>query len=187
VTPIIECDPRATENGFVVKANHDSYRAAGRESHATILNIGSDTVKKILLPLAIASMLSAGSALAVSTPPASFNVAVTLTSACTVSTPTALTFTYTSMQGGAASPTGGGAFNVTCTNSLPYTVALDAAAGTFAAVNLNYTLTLSGASGTGTGLAQPFTIGGSIPGNQAGTCTGASCSDTSARTITVSY
>src|SRR4051794_40104015 len=79
--------------------------------------LGSDTVKKILLPLAIASMLSAGSALAVSTPPASFNVAVTLTSACTVSTPTALTFTYTSMQGGAASPTGGGAFNVTCTNS----------------------------------------------------------------------
>ncbi|HZZ94813.1 MAG TPA: spore coat protein U domain-containing protein [Usitatibacter sp.] len=144
-------------------------------------------MKKILLPLvAASSILAAASAHAVTTPAQGFNVTVTLTSACTVSAPAAVAFTYTSGQVGAATATGGG-FNVTCTNNLPYTIALDAAGGTFAAVNLAYTLSLSAAAGTGNGVAQPFTVNGSIAGSQSGTCGSASCNDTSARTLTVSY
>ena len=147
-------------------------------------------MKKILLPLVAAtSILAAASANATSTPASSFNVTVNLTSACSVtSAPTPVAFNYTSGQAGAASPTvGSGAFQVTCTNSLPYTLALDATSGTFTTVGLNYTLSLSSSSATGTGSAQSFTVGGSIAGSQSGTCATASCADTSARTLTISY
>jgi spore coat protein U-like protein len=147
-------------------------------------------MKKILLPLAAAlAIAAAGSASATSTPPSGFNVTVNLTSACSVtSAPTPVAFNYTSGQTGAASPTAGsGAFQVTCTNNLPYTMALDATSGTFTTVGLNYTLSLSSSSSTGTGAAQSFTVGGSIAANQSGTCAVASCADTSARTLTISY
>ena len=147
-------------------------------------------MKKILLPLAAAtSLVMAVSAGATSTPPSSFNVTVNLTSACSVtSAPTPVAFNYTSGQTSAAAPTAGsGAFQVTCTNLLPYTMALDATSGTFTTVGLNYTLSLSAASATGNGSAQSFTVGGSIAANQSGSGAGASCSDTSARTLTISY
>lgn len=147
-------------------------------------------MKKILLPLVAAtSILAAATANATSTPPSSFNVTVNLTSACSItSAPTPVAFNYTSGQGSAASPTAGsGAFQVTCTNNLPYTLALDATSGTFATVGLNYTLSLSAASATGNGAAQSFTVGGSMAANQSGTCATASCADTSGRTLTISY
>ena len=59
-------------------------------------------------------------------------------------------FNYTSFQTAAATSTGGG-FNVRCTNSLPYTLALNNSGVTDDAVNLAYTLSLSAASGTGNG------------------------------------
>jgi len=146
-------------------------------------------MKKILLPLlAATSILSAATAHAVTTPPTGFNVTVNLTSVCSVTSgPTPVAFNYTSL-GGAATPTAGsGAFQVTCTNNLPYTFALDATSGTFTTVGLNYTLGLSVAGGTGSGLAQSYTVTGGIAGGQSGNCAAATCSDTSARTLTISY
>lgn len=145
-------------------------------------------MKRILLPLAAAlSLLGAGASSAAGSASAGFNVTVTLTSACTVSSPSAVAFTYTSLQTGAATSTGG-AFNVKCTNTLPYTVALDATSGSFTTAGLSYSLALSATSGTGNGTTgTAFTVNGTMAANQAGTCATATCSDTSARTVTVSY
>lgn len=124
---------------------------------------------------------------AVDTAPAGFNVTVNLTSGCEVtSAPTDVAFTYSSFQGSAATSTGG-AFSVRCTNTLPYTMALDSTTGTV--IGLNYTLALSAAGGTGAGLtAANYTVNGSMASGQSGTCaTTGVCAGTSARTLTVSY
>jgi spore coat protein U-like protein len=123
-----------------------------------------------------------------------FDVNITLTSACSLSTVSDVAFTYTSFQAGAAAPTGGtGAFSVTCTQSFPYTLGLQAGTAapsgagalsigpiTDAAVNLDYTLSLASTAGTGSGAAQNLSIGGTIAGGQSGTCAGASCTNASA-------
>src|SRR5438270_9431261 len=83
-----------------------------------------------------------------------FSVKVDLTSACTMTAPSAVQFTYTSFQGSAATSTGG-AFTVSCTNTLPYTVAITGASTSVS--GLTYALALSAASGTGNGAAQAFT------------------------------
>jgi len=124
---------------------------------------------------------------ATDTAPASFNVTVNLTSGCEVTSgPTDVAFTYSSFQAGAATSTGG-AFSVRCTNTLPYTMALDATSGTV--IGLNYTLALSAAGGTGAGLtAANYTVNGSMASGQSGTCgTTAVCAGSQARTLTVTY
>ena len=108
-----------------------------------------------------------------------------LTSVCQIASgPADVAFTYTSFQASAATATGGG-FQVQCTNTLPYTMALDATSGTVS--GLNYTLSLSAASGTGNGAAQSFSVNGSMASGQGGTCALGSCSGTSARVLTVTY
>lgn len=119
-----------------------------------------------------------------------FNVNITLTSACQISTaPSAITLTYTAFQGTAA--TGSTPFGVKCTNTLPYTMALDSGATTDNAVNLAYTTTLSAASGTGTGIEQSYSVTATIASGQAGTCATTSCTNAAAtnkqRTLTVTY
>lgn len=129
-----------------------------------------------------------------------FDVVLNLTSKCEINSTAGatgavispLTMNYTSFQTTAAS--GSTSFNVRCTNSLPYTVALDAAGAagvTDDAVGLAYTLSLSAASGTGTGVDQPITVNGSMIAGQAGTCALASCTNAAAtnkqRTLTISY
>jgi hypothetical protein len=114
-----------------------------------------------------------------------FNVTVNLTSACTMTAPTPVAFTYTSFQGTAATSTGG-AFSVSCTNTLPYTVAVTGASTSV--IGLTYALSLSASSGTGNGSAQAFTINGTMASGQAGTCATATCSGTdSTHTVTVTY
>ena len=81
-------------------------------------------MKRILTATAIAAALAAGSAQAGNTS-GTFNVNVTLTSACTLSAVTNVAFAYTSLQAAAANATGGG-FSVSCTNTLPYTFGLQA-------------------------------------------------------------
>lgn len=117
--------------------------------------------------------------------PTNFNVTVNLTSSCSLtSAPTDVAFTYTSFQGGPSVATPS-SFMVKCTNLRPYTMALDAAAGTV--IGLNYTIALSAAGGTGTGLDQTYAITGNMVGGQAGTCAGASCAGTDVRTLTITY
>ncbi|UUZ74528.1 hypothetical protein LP414_19095 [Polaromonas sp. P1(28)-13] len=127
-----------------------------------------------------------------------FDVVINLTSKCEINSTNAATgavisnvvFNYTSFQTAAATSTGGG-FNVRCTNSLPYTLALSNSGVTDDAVNLAYTLSLSAAGGTGNGTDQAFTVNGSMAAGQAGTCTGATCNNSGAtnktKTLTVTY
>ncbi|MBK5205681.1 MAG: spore coat protein U domain-containing protein [Polaromonas sp.] len=117
---------------------------------------------------------------------ATFPVTIVTPSSCSISTPPGnVTFNYTSFQGYPASASPPSPFAATCTNQMPYTMALDATSGTL--LGLNYTLSLSASSATGTGLAQSYSINGSIAAGQAGTCAGASCTATAPRTLTISY
>lgn len=143
--------------------------------------------KHVIAALAVTTSLFAFAPVAgaTTTAPSGFNVTATLTSACAITSgPADVAFTYTSFQGGAATGTGG-AFQVSCTNTLPYTMALDATSGTV--IGLNYTLSLSAAGGTGNGAAQSYTVNGSMVSGQAGSCGVASCSGSQGRTLTVTY
>jgi spore coat protein U-like protein len=161
-------------------------------------------MKRIIAATAVAAALAAGGNAQAGQTTGQFNVIVTLTSSCTLGTVTNLDFAYTSLQAGAASATGGG-FSVSCTNSLPYTFALQAGttppfnppfatsiAVTDAILNLNYSVGLSATSGTGNGTPQAFNVTGTMAGGQAGTCATASCTNAGAganrtHTLIVNY
>jgi spore coat protein U-like protein len=144
-------------------------------------------MKKLLSALALAAAIGVGTTNAANTS-GQFTVNVTLTSTCSLSTITALDFTYTSFQAGAATASNGG-FTVTCTNSLPYTFGLQSGTGAAAppgaatttltdnVVNLQYTLGRSAAGGTGSGAAQAYNVTGTMAASQSGTCTSASCTN----------
>lgn len=143
-------------------------------------------MNKLLKAAVLASFFGAASiANAGTVGPTNFNVTVNLTSSCSLTTaPSDVAFTYTSFQG-AASVATPSAFAVKCTNLRPYTMALDAAAGTV--IGLNYTIALSAAGGTGTGIDQNYSITGNMAAGQSGTCAGASCAGTDVRTLTITY
>lgn len=111
---------------------------------------------------------------------------------CTISSsPGTISFgTYTALGSAITANT---TFGSTCSNSLPYTISLDANSGV--TVGLNYTILLntvsSGGSNTlnstGTGTAQTFFINGTMPANQAGTCATGTCAGTNTHTLTVTY
>jgi spore coat protein U-like protein len=129
-----------------------------------------------------------------------FNVSINFTSACTVGGTLAPSFTYTSGQAAAAPAAGTLGYTVTCTNGVPYTMALDAGGGTYTgawaaptgtytntASTLIYTLTLPAAV-AGTGAAQAYTLSGNMAGLQAGKCTTlGGCVFTDAHTLTVTF
>jgi spore coat protein U-like protein len=103
---------------------------------------------------------------------------------CQFSTvPVDINFTYTSFS--AAAQAGSSGFAIRCTNTIPYTLALDTGSGVVA--GLNYSLVLSATSANGTGVAQARTVNATMPANQAGTCNAASCTAQQGHTITVSY
>ena len=141
--------------------------------------------KRIALAAAFAALFAGIPAAQAATATGNFNVTVNLTSVCTIASgPADVAFTYTSFQAGAATATGGG-FSVQCTNTLPYTMSLDATSGTV--IGLNYTLALSAASGTGNGASQAYSITGSMASGQGGTCALGSCSGSQGRVLTVTY
>jgi spore coat protein U-like protein len=118
-----------------------------------------------------------------STAVGSFPVSISTPATCSVTAPPGnVVFNYVSF-GAAVTPSS--TFGVTCTLSLPYTMALDATAGTV--VGLNYTLSLATASSTGTGAQQTHTINGSMAAGQAGTCNVGTCSGSQARSVTITY
>jgi spore coat protein U-like protein len=113
----------------------------------------------------------------------SFPVTIFSPSACSISqSPGTLTMNYTSFG---ALATGSTTYGVTCTTGLPYTMALDATAGTI--LGLNYTLALSAGASAGTGAQQVFNVNGSIAAGQSGTCPTTNCTASQVRSITVSY
>lgn len=118
-----------------------------------------------------------------SSPTATFPVSIYTPASCSITTaPGTVSFTYTAFGAAQVAST---PYGVTCTNLLPYTMSLDATSGVI--VGLQYTLALSVANAVGTGLAQPYSINGNMPANQAGTCGAANCAGTQARTLTITY
>ncbi len=100
--------------------------------------------------------------------------------------PSTLTLPYTSFA--TTNQTANMTFTVHCTRNTTYTLALAPASG--ALLGLNYTLALSPPGTpaiTGSGLAQPYTVTGTIASGQAGTCSTATCSATQSTTLTVTY
>ncbi|MEQ1589991.1 MAG: hypothetical protein ABL902_06535 [Gallionella sp.] len=150
-------------------------------------------LKKIAASTLAATMLlaAASSAQAASVISGGFDVNVNLISACNVSTPGAMSLTYTALQTTAA--TASTPFVVTCVSGLPYTVAVSSPNTIDNAVNLSYSLAVIPpvGGGTGTGVAQNYSIDGTIAAGQTGTCTTANCMNTAAtnkaHTVTVAY
>jgi len=127
------------------------------------------------------------------TMPISIYAPATCTLAMSSMPPAPLAFTYT-----AFSPTAVNAntqIDMTCTQYLPYTIALDATVDVVS--GLNYTLGLNTAAGppdgasplssVGNGAQQTFFVNGTMAAGQAGTCSGGTCSATQVRTLTITY
>ncbi|HEY6093878.1 MAG TPA: spore coat protein U domain-containing protein [Gallionellaceae bacterium] len=111
-------------------------------------------------------------------------VTITVNPVCAFSTPPGnITFNYTSFQATAA--TASTSFATLCTNTLPYTMSLDTTSATL----LGLTYTLSAPTGTyiGTGIAQTYSISGTIAAGQSGTCATATCSGTAVHTLIINY
>lgn len=112
-----------------------------------------------------------------------FGVSIATPATCSLSNaPGDVVFNYVAFGGAANAST---TYGVTCTNYLPYTMALDATSGTI--LGVNYTLALSAAGATGSGSQQSYTISGNIAAGQAGTCASGSCTASQGRTLTISY
>lgn len=116
-------------------------------------------------------------------------LSTTIVASCRLtSPPTEISLSYTSFASNPSTDTS--SFQLRCTNTTTYDLGIDAVAATTAAgtlLGLNYTLGLSVAGGTGTALNQSYLINATVPPNQAGTCTGASCSATATHTLMISY
>jgi len=147
-------------------------------------------LNKILMALVAAGALVAIPSVQADTVSDDITVSVTLNTSCSIGTPTALTTTYTANQAGAA-VWSGGAYSVTCTNGVVYTMAIGGTSGTTGTLlGLNYSLALSSAGSTGTGSAQNYSVIGTMAGSQTGSCGSATCNASSAagdHTVVVTY
>ena len=163
-------------------------------------------LRKYALGFAVVACGLASSAMA-ATASGQFNVGVTLTPKCEVFSGAGATGTlttaisnlnlaYTSFQ--TTATTGTTSFQVRCTNSQSYSMALDNATLTDGTTGLNYTLNLTSnsshasaantsiSSATGNGLTgQMYYVHGTIPEAQDGTMTKGTANNT--RTLTITY
>jgi spore coat protein U-like protein len=101
-----------------------------------------------------------------------FPVAITVPFSCNISlAPGTVAFgTYTAFGPPLTAST---SFGITCSNTLPYSVAVSPSYGVIN--GLNYSVAPSVSSTAGTGIQQLFSINGAMPGGQAGTCATGSC------------
>lgn len=117
-----------------------------------------------------------------------FPVSIAYPATCAITTIADVAFgTYVAFRSTAlVSPVANVVLN--CTSKLPYTMALDATSGVV--VGLNYSLATSWTAGSqlrGAGPGQTYTITGTMPSDQAGTCSTGSCSGSDPRTLTITY
>jgi spore coat protein U-like protein len=120
-------------------------------------------------------------------------VSITAPASCTFSQqPGNLVFNYASFS--ATDVLANTSFRTTCTNLLPYSVALNVASGVV--TGLNYTLALNTTANTGgvnplasrgNGVAQTFYVNGSIVAGQSGTCAAGVCTGTQAHSLIITY
>jgi hypothetical protein len=112
------------------------------------------------------------------------SMSATVSPACNITTaPGDLTINYTAFSPTAS--TGSSNFALRCTNTTPYTLALDATSG--AVSGIGYTLALSAPGGGGTGTVQTYNINGTAAAGQPGTCAVGNCTASQARTLTIGY
>jgi len=112
-----------------------------------------------------------------------FGVSIATPATCSLSqAPGNVVFNYIAFGAAVNAST---TFGVTCTTSLPYSMALDLTGGTI--VGINYSIGLSAASSVGTGAQQNFTVDGTIAAGQAGTCAASGCSGSNTHSITITY
>ncbi len=148
----------------------------------SIIDRGTAILASLML---LSSTLIPVGAYAAGTAATTMPVSMTITAGCTV-TATSVAFGTQSTLGAATPATG--TLGVTCTNTTPYTVSLDAGAGTGAtttvrkmvgpaAATLTYglyrdaaftqnfgnTIGTDTAAGTGSGVSQPITVFGRVP------------------------
>lgn len=117
---------------------------------------------------------------------ATLNILISIPRSCRFSTPpTPINVNYPAFSPTPLAATSN--FALTCTQGTTYTIALDQARSVVPNVNLSYGLTLSATTSTGTAVAQPYTVNISVDPLQAGRCTGAVCTGTDVRTLTVTY
>lgn len=162
-------------------------------------------MKKIVAStaLAFAGMVMALHASAAGlTQTGNFNVNISTTSGCVISSaPTDVSFSYTAFATSDVTATPG-AFKIKCSDTLPYSLALDGTgtSGTYSYTDvttaLAYTLTLSATSATGSGVDQTYGITGLMVKDQGGKCSvaaGGACDNSAAsatdkkRTLTITY
>ena len=160
-------------------------------------------MKKLVLvsALALTAMITVPAQAATAT--GNFNVNITLLSQCQINstnpagiaTITDLALAYISFQ--TVATTGNTSFNVRCTNTLPFSLALDSATVTDGTTGLAYTLalsttsapiataipTLGGQSGTGSNVQ--YFVQANIASGQAGTSTAGTSNKL--RTLTITY
>ena len=151
-------------------------------------------MKKLILPALLGfAALCLAPAHAASLAPAGFNVNVSLTSACELSTPPGnIALSYTSLGAANSAST---TFAVRCTDGLAYTFALDANNADTLGLTSPLVLRDSGdtttvAGGTQSGAAAAtYMIKASVTAGQQGTCatSPAACTSSVARTLTISY
>lgn len=160
-------------------------------------------MKKLALSTLIAAAIMAVAAPAAqaAVAPSTFNVNIALTTTCLVSSVTDIALIYTSFQATASSASS--PYTVTCTNLLPYTMAVGAVSVVDSVLNLTYTVAVQSAvgsvvvGGTGNGAAQAYKVAATIAGNQSGTYSAAACATTTAcsnatatnklQTLTITY
>ena len=146
-------------------------------------------MRKLIVAAALAGMGMNGPAQALGSANQTFDVNISLTAACQLSTITAVAFTYTAFQATPAS-SAGGAFTVTCSTGLAYTFGLTPSPGPaappgLASITVNdsfllidYTINAP-AGGTGDGTAQAKTVAGTIAAGLQGSCT-STCNNSTA-------
>ena len=124
--------------------------------------------------------------------PGTFPVSINAPATCSFSQqPGNIVFNYTSFS--ATDILANTSFQATCTNLLPYTIALDSTSGVVTGLNYTLALNTAGAGGTnplasrGIGVTQIFFVNGSILAGQSGTCTAGICSGSQIHSMTITY
>jgi spore coat protein U-like protein len=160
------------------------------------INFGSGTTASVTIPfynrIPAAQAAAAGNytdivtmtlVYGIATALATHTVLISTIPQCQISTPPGnIVFAYTAFQPAAALAST--TFAARCTTALPYSMSLDADTPM---LNLTYSLVLPITTGTGTGLPQTYTISGTIPASQPGTCAAATCTATAARNLTITF
>jgi spore coat protein U-like protein len=119
-------------------------------------------------------------------------VTILTTPSCSISTaPGTISFGYTALQNTATS--GNTTFGTTCSAGTSYSISVDSDDGVISGLQYQLRINTSTSGGSnplgssGTGVEQNFYINGTMPAGQAGSCSTASCQDSTIHTLLITY